>query len=126
MSIEYGSRNDMWKFLARKVLGIDLLQFSGDVNERPYYHNYVQERTLLTNNAEKAIAMLKNKNERSEKIVEQLLEETGQKFQPFTRTVTVEKIGEMAQFTIRRLLKKLSEYLVQVRTNDVKIHKFAD
>jgi hypothetical protein len=70
--------------------------------------------------------MLKNKNERSEKIVEQLLEETGQKFQPFTRTVTVEKIGEMAQFTIRRLLKKLSEYLVQVRTNDVKIHKFAD
>jgi DNA-binding transcriptional ArsR family regulator len=48
----------------------------------------------------------------SEKIVEQLLEETGQKFQRFTRTVTVENDGEMAQFTISELLKELSEYLV--------------
>jgi hypothetical protein len=32
MNIESGSRNDMLKFVARQVLGMDLPQFSGKVN----------------------------------------------------------------------------------------------
>jgi hypothetical protein len=83
---------------------------------------------LLTNDGEKAIAMLTRNYGRSEKIVEQLLEAAkaqnpvtnSNDFQEFSNlvenlSVTVENVEEMSQFTnkivIRELLKKLPEYL---------------
>jgi hypothetical protein len=83
---------------------------------------------LLTNDVEKAIAILKRNYRRAEQIVEQLLEKakaqklvkSSNDFQEFSNlvenlSVTVQNVGEMAQFTskvvIRGFLKKLAKYL---------------
>jgi hypothetical protein len=44
MSVEDGSRNDVSKFLARQVLGMDLLQFCGDLTT---YMRGSYSRTML-------------------------------------------------------------------------------
>jgi hypothetical protein len=92
---------------------------------------------LLTNDAENAIVMLKRNYGRSEKIVEQLLEEAkAQKpvtdsndFQEFSNlvenlSVTVENDGDMSQFTnkivIREFFKKLPESIMDGKTSQTK------
>jgi hypothetical protein len=84
---------------------------------------------LLTNNAEKAFAILENNYGGFDKIIEQLMEEVrlqmqvkdSSDFQEFSNLVenlalTVENIGKKTHFTnsivIRELLKKLPEYPV--------------
>jgi hypothetical protein len=99
------SGDDMSKFLARQVLGMDLPKFSGDVKKWPTFittfrrkifdfgfsdsenterlrkclsgsaRNCVKMILMLSKDAEKAITMLTRNYGRSEKIVEQLLEE---------------------------------------------------
>jgi hypothetical protein len=45
MSIEGESRNDMSKFLARQVIGLDLPRFSGDVKE---WSTFIKTYTRMT------------------------------------------------------------------------------
>jgi hypothetical protein len=143
----------MSKFLARQVFRINLPKYSGDVKKWLFSgtaRNCVK-MILLTNDTEKVIAMLTRNYGRSEKIVEQLLEEAktqkpvtnSNDFQEFSNlvenlSVTVENVGKLSQFTnkivIRELLNKLPEhlrlqreqYLVHVRTHDVNIEQYVD
>jgi hypothetical protein len=105
---------------------------------------------LLTNNAEKAIAMIEKNYDAFDKIIEQLMEEIrllkqvkdSNDFQKCSNlvenlAVTVENVGKKSRFTssivIRDLLKKLPEYLrlqwgqylVQIWSDDVDIKQFA-
>jgi Holliday junction resolvasome RuvABC ATP-dependent DNA helicase subunit len=97
---------------------------------------------LLTNNAEKAIAMLEKNHGGLDKIIKQLMEEImlqkqvkdSSNFQEFSNlvensAVTVENVSKKSRFiVIREFLKKLPEYLrrmVQIRSDDVDIQQFA-
>jgi hypothetical protein len=153
MNVDGCSRNDMSKFLARQVLGMDLPKFSSDVKEWPTFITTFSRTTfdcgfsdsenmerlrkclsgpvrdcvkmiLLTNDAENAIVMLKRNNGRSEKIVEQLLEEAktqkpvadSNDFQEFFNlvenlSVTVENDEEMSQFTNKIVTREFFEKL---------------
>jgi hypothetical protein len=66
---------------------------------------------LLTNYAEKVIAMLEKNYGGFDKIIEQLMEEVREE----NLAVTVENVGKKSRFTssivIREFLKKLPEYL---------------
>jgi hypothetical protein len=99
---------------------------------------------LLMNDAEKVIAMLTRNYGRSEKIVEQLLEEAktqkpvtnSNDFQEFSNlvenlSVTVENVGELSQFTNKIVIREhlrlqREQYLVHVRTHDVNIEQYVD
>jgi hypothetical protein len=159
MNVDGCSRNDMLKFLARQVLGMDLPKLSGVIStfsritfDCEFSDSENMERLrkcfsgpardcvkmiLLTNDAENAIVMLKRNYGRSEKIVEQHLEEAkAQKpvtdsndFQEFSNlvenlSVTVENDGEMSQFTNKivtgEFFKKLPESIMDGKTIQTK------
>jgi hypothetical protein len=148
--------NNVSKLLARQVLGRDLPKFSSDAKVWPTLITKYRKTTkdcdvsesenmerlrmclldtarncvrmiLLTNKAEKAIAMLEKNYGGLDKIIEQLMEEVrlqkqakdSSDFQEFSNlmknlAVTVENVGNKSHFTssivIKELLEKLPEY----------------